>query len=132
TLAGLRQLEVVEQGAAGGDFSAREGAETVEDRDVEGRLQALARVVAVEARRGQRCEHGVPLRQCSLHRVARQQAVGDQHLARRQPRQRGGELLHLQRLGGKVGGRQVEPGQRQLALRLGEGGEIVVAARVEQ
>jgi hypothetical protein len=131
-LAGLRELDVVEQRAAGRDLGAREGAEAVERRDLEGRLQALAGIVAVEARRGQRRQDGIPLFQRGLHRLARQQPVGHQKLARRQPRQGGGKLARFQRLGGEVGGREVEPGQRQLALRLGDGGEVIVAARIEQ
>ena len=131
-LAGLRELDVVEQRAAGRDLGAREGAEAVERCDLEGRLQALAGIVAVEARRGQRRQHGIPLFQRGLHRLARQQPVGHQKLARRQPRQGGGELARLQGLGGEVGGREIEPGQRQLALRLGDGGEVIVAARIEQ
>ena len=47
-------------------------------------------------------------------------------------RQGGGQLGRQHRLGGEVGGRKVEPGQCQLALGLGDGGEIIVAARIEQ
>ena len=68
----------------------------------------------------------------AFRRLARQQPVGHQQLAGREPRQRRRELGRQQRLGGEVGGREIEPGQRQLALRLGERGEIVVAAGVEQ
>ena len=45
-LAGLRELDIVEQRAAGRDLGAREGAEAVEHRDVERRLQPLAGIVA--------------------------------------------------------------------------------------
>ena len=131
-LAGLGQLDIVEQRAAGCHLGAREGTETVEHGDVERRLQPLAGVVAVEPRRGQRRQDGVPFLQRRLERLARQQPIGHQQFARRQAGQRGGDLAGEQRLGREVGRREIEPGQRQLALGLGQGREVVMAARVEQ
>ncbi len=96
------------------------------------RLQALARVVRIEACGGQRRQRRVPVFQRGLQIGARQQPIGHQQLAGRQARQRRGKLRGQHRLGREVGGRQIEPGQRQLALRLGERGEIIVAARIEQ
>ena len=75
---------------------------------------------------------GVPVLERGLQAFAREQAIGHQQFARREAREGGGQLRRLQRLCCEVGGGEVEPGQRQLALRLGDGGQVIVAARVEQ
>ena len=105
-LAGLGQFHIVEQRPAGRDFGARKGTEALKCSDVEGLEQPLAGIVAVEPRRRQRRQNGVPFLQHCLERFARQQAVRNQQFARRQPRQGSGELARQQRLGREIGRRE--------------------------
>ena len=131
-LAGLGELDIVEQRAAGRDLGAREGAEAVERRDVEGacrRLRALSLSKRAEGSGVSTAFHSSSTvfngsRASSRSGTSSSPGASRARAAASWPASK--------RLGGEVGGREVEPGQRQLALRLGDGGEIVVAARIEQ
>ena len=60
------------------------------------------------------------------------QRVGHQNFASRYARQRRGDIAHAHRLQPHLASRHVEPSEAERALSLGDGGEIVVPAGIEQ
>ena len=128
--AALGQLEVVDDGAERADLGAAEGGEAVERRHLVDRGDPRRGGGGIEAGAGQRRRHraglGDQIAQLVLLRV------GDQHLARAEPRQHRSQ--HDPRAFGdrQVTGGDVDPGEGAVAADLGEGGEIIVPPRLEQ
>ena len=131
-LALLRELDVLDQRPAGGELGAAEAAEGVEGGDAEGGLEAPLPAAAVEAAGGLRSQDILAVAEQLEEFRLLEQAVGDQQLGRFQARELGGEGPRGDRGGEEVAGGHVEPGQRQLAPRAGEGRQVVVPAGVEQ
>ena len=126
-LAGLGQLDIVDERAGGGELRAGEGAEAFERLDAVERLEPAAAVLAVEARRGQRRQRRLPVaEQLEMLRLL-QQAIGQQQLARLEAGERGGEIGRLRRLHEEIAGGDIEPGEAEGAAGIGERGQVIVA-----
>ncbi len=128
----LGQRDVIDQRAGGRELGAAETAKPVERADAVEFLQAAACGLALEAGIGQRRQRRLPFGEQLEQRRAGQQPLGQQDLARHQA----GEIARERRLAGRrqreSAGRQIEPGEPDLAARLGDAGEIIVPARVEE
>ncbi len=133
-LAGLGQLDIVEQRPQAATSRPREGTETVEHGDVEGRLRRLlAGIDAVEPRRGAAASgrqfhssSAVLSGSRASSRSGTSSSPGASAPAR--PPTWPGSSGWV----AKSAVDEIEPGQRQLALGLGQRREVVVAARIEQ
>src|SRR5579875_3049734 len=127
----LGQGEIVDQRPGGGQFGAPEGPEAVEGADLIEAFEAAAPGLAVKAGVGQRRQRPLPLAPQLAQGRPRQQALGQQDLARPQA----GKLAGQRRLGGRGegegAGRKIKPGQAQFAPRLGKAGEVIVPVRFE-
>ncbi len=128
----LGEADIIDERAGRGDFRPPEIAEAVERLDpIEG-FEAPARPVAIEPGIGERRQGRLPKGEQLEPRRAGQQALGQQNLAGRKAGEIGGQGRFAGRGEREAAGRQIEPGQPQLAAGLGETGEIVVAAGIEQ
>ncbi len=128
----LGQPDVIHEGAGSGELGAAKTAEPVERADPVEFLQAAARRLALEAGIGQRRQGRLPFGQHLEQRRAGQQPLRHQDLARDQTGEIGGERGFAGRSQRKGAGRQVEPGEPDLPSRLGDAGEIIVPARVQE
>jgi hypothetical protein len=131
-LAGLRQLDIVDERTGGGQLGTGEGAEAVECLDAVERLQPAARVLAVEARGGQRRQDRFPFAEQLEQVRLLQQPVRQQQLAGIKAGERGTEVGRGRRLDEEIAGRDVEPSEAERAADVGQRHQIVVAARIEQ
>src|SRR5262249_11776229 len=118
-LAGLSQLDIVDERAGGGELGAREGAEAVERLHAIERFEPAAAVLAVEAGRGQRRPDRPPLAEKLEELRLLQQAIGEQQLARLEAGERGGKLRRFRRLHEEIAGRDIEPGETERAAGIG-------------
>ena len=128
----LGQLDIIDERAGRGHLGAPERAEGVEGLHAVERLEAAPGALAVEPAAGLGHEHALPLGEAVRELRPVEQAVGQQDLTGRETREgrrqrRGGHGLDLE-----VARRHVEPGQRQVALGVGDRGQVVVPAGVEQ
>ena len=131
-LAGLGQLDIVDQRAGGREFGAGEGAEAVERLHAVERLEPAAAVLAVEAGRGQRRQRRLPVaEQLEMLRLL-QQAIGQQQFARLEAGECSREIGRLRRLHEEVAGGDIEPGEAEGAAGIGERCQVVVAGGIEQ
>ena len=130
--AALGQLDVVEQGAGGGDLRAAERAEAVEARDAEAPAPAGASRRRVEAAGRQRRDPLAPLA-ARVDRVeAAQHVVGNQQLGRLELGQsRGQRRGRLARVKNAPVDMSIQASP-SLPAALDHGGEVVVAPGVEQ
>ena len=126
----LRELEVVDDRPQRAGFGPAEGSEAVEALRAEDRGDPGIGGGGIEARRGQRRRGGAGLgdQAAQLGLLA----LGDQHLARGEPRQHRPEPGAGAGRDREVAGGDVGPGEGALAAHLGIGGEIIVASGFEQ
>ena len=128
----LGQRDIIDERAGRRDFGPAETAEPVERLDAVKAFEPAARRLAVEARVGERGQGRLPIAKQFEQGRARQEPLGNQDLARHDAREIGGE----RHFGGggerKRAGRQIEPGEAQFAANLGDPGQVIVPARVEE
>ena len=129
----LGRLEIVDQRAAGGDLGPLEAAEAVQRLDREGLLQPPARGLAVEARRGQRRELARGIRPaaaassgCWNSRSGSRISLGCSRASAP------ASSADAERLHREIAGGDIDPGEAQRPARIGDGGEVIMAAGVEQ
>ncbi len=128
----LGQSDIVDEGAGRGELGAAEIAEAVERANPVEIFEAAAGGIALEPGIRQRRQGRLPLGEEFEERRAGQHALGQQDLARHQAGEIAGERGFAGRRKRKPAGRQIEPGKTDLAPGLGEAGQIIVPARVEQ
>ena len=128
----LGQRDIIDERTGGGDLGPAETAEPVQCLDTVEAFEPAARRLAVEARVGERGQGLLPVAKQLEQRRARQEPLRNQDLARHDPREIGGKRAFRGRRQRKRAGRQIEPGEAQFAAGLGDPGEVIVAAGVEQ
>ncbi len=128
----LGQPDVINEGAGGGELGAAKTAEPVERADPVEFLQTAARRLALEAGIGERRQGRLPFGEQLEQRRAGQQPLRQKELARHQAGEIGGERGLAGRRQREIAGREIEPSQPHRASRLGDAGEIIVPARVEE
>ena len=128
----LGQRDIVERRAAGGNLGAREGAEGVERANAVMGFEPPPAGNAVETGARQRGGQPAPAFQGGADFHPPPQPVGQDQLTRIDPRHRLGNHAGIERLGLESAGRNVDPGETENPLGLGERGEVVVAPRLEQ
>ncbi len=128
----LGQPDIIDEDARGGDLAAAEAAKPVERPDTVEFFEPAAGGGAVEPGVRQRRQRRFPFGQQLAQRRAGEHPLGQQDLAGRDPRQIAGQCRLVRRHQRKSAGRQIEPGEADLAARLGDAGEIIIPARVEQ
>ena len=124
----LCDLEIVDERAGGGGLGARKGSERLQRRDAPGLAQAAFGGGGVEAHRRQQGGGLRPFGEFTLLR----EGFGDEEFAGRDLREQRRERAGGRRGDGEGAGRQVEPRRAPCAAGAGDGGEVVVGARVEK
>ena len=128
----LGQRDIIDERPGRGDLGPAEIAEPVERSDPVEAFEPPPCRLAVEARVGERGQRRLPFGEQFEQRRPGQEPLRDDDLAWHDARQIGRQRIVAGRHQREGPGREIEPGQPQLAARLGDAGEVVVAPRFEQ
>ena len=121
----LRELQIFHQHAARSLLGAVEAPEALQCGDLESLQQPSAGIFAVEARRRQR-------RGRAVEPDVIQQRFGQHKFRRLDPGQQYRQAPVLHALDPELAGRDIRPGNRLRAVRLGQHRQVVVPARFQQ
>ena len=126
----LRDLEVPNHCAHRGKLGPFEIPEPVQGRDAERVAQGRLGAAAVELAVGQAGGGNAQIRKDALDHL--QPGFRDQNLARAQPRKLGAKPMCGQGLDREIPGRDIAPGQRGGVAHPRDGGQEIVAPRIQQ